>query len=313
MTKQLNIRPLNVVTAFALLTSTAAYASPAQDVNQADGAYKQYIVQFHAPVTKITPELFLQSQAVSLINEIGSQAIKTLPSVNAISARLSVTQLEQLNHHSWVKWIEEDPIRHLQSEFTSYAINRIQANQLSDTNTANIKVWIPDTGIDLGHEDLPGSANITGEVINTQTDWQVDTNGHGTHMAGLIAAIGDNGIGIKGVNPNEHIKLHIVKITDNPIWNNVRSSDVIAAVERCTDAGANIINMSIAGEQSSQTEELAMQAAFDEGILLVGAAGNDGNANYQYPASYSSVIAVAATNAQMHKTNTGTNPKAMTR
>jgi serine protease len=90
----------------------------------------------------------------------------------------------------------------------------------------------------------------------------------------------------------------VVKIIDNPGWWPFRGSDLIAAIDRCKTAGANIINMSIAGSNSSVAEQQAMQLAYDAGILLVGASGKGGNADHKYPASYDSVISVAAVDSQ---------------
>ena len=279
---------------------------------------QRYIVMFdheisqnHQQSEKITGKIsvfgkqgFSQAQARHLISTIGGQAIHALPSISGMAAQLSNQQLKQLKNNPQVTLIEADPLRTFQAEVQPYGVGQIQADQLSDGNTDNIKICIPDTGISMGHEDLPGPTNITGEVSNTLTvemdigEWSEDAYGHGTHMAGTIAAIGSNNLGIAGVNPGGNIKLHVVKIVDNPGWWPFRGSDLIAAVERCQAAGANIINMSIAGDNSSVAEQQAMQAAYDAGILLIGASGKGGSSAQKYPASYDSVISAAAIDAQ---------------
>ncbi|MFT4925933.1 MAG: serine protease, partial [Phenylobacterium sp.] len=246
---------------------------------------------------------FSSANANQLVSSVGGSVFHALPSISAIAAQLTPQQLRELKRNPQVALIEADPLRHFETESQPYGVTHVQANQLSDSHTGNIKICIPDTGIDINHEDLI-SGNITGEVSNTLTvemdigQWYEDSYGHGTHMAGTIAAVGGNNIGISGVNPGGHIKLHVVKIVDNPGWWPFRGSDLIAAVERCQAAGANIINMSISGAKSSVAEQQAMQAAFDSGILLVSASGKSGNGDYQYPASYDSVISVAATDQQ---------------
>lgn len=279
---------------------------------------QRYIVMFdheisqnHQQSTKTTGQLsvfdkqeFSPTQASNMINTIGGQTIHALPSISGMAVQLSDQQLKQLKSNPQVALIEPDPLRTFQAEVQPYGIGQIQADQLSDANTGNIKICITDTGIALGHEDLPDASNITGEVSNTLTaemdigEWSQDTYGHGTHMAGTIVAVGGNNLGISGINPGGNIKLHVVKIVDNPGWWPFRGSDLIAAVERCQAAGANIINMSIAGNNSSVAEQQAMQAAYDAGVLLIGASGRGGSSEHKYPASYDSVISAAAIDAQ---------------
>jgi serine protease len=270
----------------------------------------RYIILFNNKATAKTADIntvfdgkkFSTAKATNLISAIGGQTLRALPSVSGMAAQLTPQQLKQLQSSPQIMRIEANPKRIFQAEVSPYGIAQIQADQLSNSNTGNIKICIPDTGIDLNHEDL-ASGNITGEVSNTLTietdigQWSTDSYGHGTHMAGTIAAIGGNDTGIVGVNASGNIKLHIVKVVSNPGWWPFYGSDLIAAVERCQAAGANIINMSIAGSKSSVAEQQAMQAAYDAGILLVGASGKNGSSAHSYPASYDSVISVAATDS----------------
>ncbi len=245
---------------------------------------------------------FSSANATELVSRIGGDVIHTLPSVSGMAVQLNPQQVAALKRDGQVSKIEVDPRRHFETESQPYGITKVQADQLSDSNTASIKICIADTGIDLNHQDLV-SGNITGEVSNTLTieadigEWSTDTYGHGTHMAGTIAAVGGNNLGTVGVNPGGNIKLHVVKIVENPGWWPFYGSDLIAAVERCQVAGADIINMSIAGSQSSEAERVAMQAAYDAGVLLVAASGKGGSAAHSYPASYESVISAAATDS----------------
>jgi hypothetical protein len=102
----------------------------------------------------------------------------------------------------------------------------------------------------------------------------------------------NNNLGVVGVTPGT-VQLYIVRVFGNDgLW--AYSSDLIDAANRCASAGANIISMSLKSSSSSSTQ----QAKFDElnaqGILSIAAAGNDGDTSFSYPASYSSVISVAA-------------------
>lgn len=123
------------------------------------------------------------------------------------------------------------------------------------------------------------------------SNWSTDLCGHGTHVAGTINAV-NNTLGVVGVSPGD-VSLYILKVFGDDC-SGVSSSDLVAAAHRCQNAGANVINMSLGGPFKSRTEQRAFQQLYDDGILPFAAAGNDGNCRKSYPASYDSVISVAA-------------------
>jgi len=170
-------------------------------------------------------------------------------------------------------------------------------------------VCIIDSGYSNGHEDLPfllpgdASPNTgTGDPLAPSTICH-----HGTHVAGTIAALSGNGKGVVGVNPKDYVGLHIVKVfeddTTSPSgcgWG--YSSDLVAALDACVTAGNGkklIVNMSLGGPVKTRTEERAFGNAYNAGVLSVAAAGNDGNTRHSYPASYNSVISVAAVDSAL--------------
>jgi len=164
-------------------------------------------------------------------------------------------------------------------------------------STGGVRVGVLDSGIDLMHPDLAGKvvacagANSgTGLVVPSAC---ADDHGHGTHVAGTIAAIVDNGVGVAGVAPDA--QLAVFKALNAP--GEGFYSDVIAGIRwlRVTGA-ARVINMSIGGPASASLDrELAATAA--AGVLLVGAAGNEGNDTANYPAYHRDVMSVAAVNS----------------
>ena len=232
----------------------------------------------------------------------GATSLMHLNDLQASVAELSDDQVEQLRNEDAVAYVEPDPVRYLLAEDTPYGITRVQADQLLDGATVDSKVCIIDSGYDINHPDLP-NAGITGGVTSQYAgNWNHDGNGHGTHVAGTIAALGGNGIGVVGVNPSGQLGLHIVKIfNNNGDW--AYGSDLIRAIEQCSDSGATVVNMSLGGPGSSQSERQAMQNFYDNGMLLVAAAGNDGNNRYSYPASYDAVYSVAATDSDNNHAN----------
>ena len=180
------------------------------------------------------------------------------------------------------------------SEVLEWNVDRIDADLAWGESTGSgVTVAVVDTGIDKYHPDLAdnilGGLNFVykGRKL-TPSKWD-DDNGHGTHVAGIIAAT-DNEIGVIGVAPEA--KLYAVKVLDasGSGW----LSDVVAAVELCVDDQMDVVNMSLGTTYDYPLLEQACQVAAEAGILLVAAAGNEG-ADVLYPAAYSSVIAVGAT------------------
>ncbi len=268
---------------------------------------QRYIIQLTTPANSklrhTSSDLFNIRQ---VIQQSHGRVLKSLPGVHAVVAELTQQQARQLTSLPGVARVELDPIRYLQAETPSWGIDVVQAHEVSDALTGNIKVCIADTGYELDHDDLPGGSSVTGEVVDLPEgnpdlgDWFNDAYGHGSHIAGTIAAIGGNNQGVAGINPSGAINLHVVKIVDNPNAWTLYGSDLIEAVNRCVDAGANIINLSISGPDASAAEEEAMNHALQQGALIIGAGGNRGSTTRYYPAGYDSVVAVNAVDEQLN-------------
>ena len=241
-----------------------------------------------------------QGAATILRNALVSEA-RHVPEFNFSVAKLSLEQISELNNSGAVEYIEVDAKRYLYAESVPYGITMVQAPLVSDAYTSNIKACIIDTGYTLGHPDLP-SSGVTGYAFSGHGSWSSDGNGHGTHVAGTIAAIGRNNIGVVGVNPSAKLGLHIVKIFNNS-GNWTTASNLVTAIQSCKNAGAKVVNMSLGGSSSTATEQNALASFYQGGMLLVAAAGNAGNSSLSYPASYSSVMSVAAVDSSRNRAN----------
>ncbi|BDX08568.1 S8 family serine peptidase [Planctobacterium marinum] len=233
---------------------------------------------------------------VRLANEhlrsLGATPIKAIESHNMMVVNMDKKTFNTVANHHSVATAEEDPKRHLMAQTTPYGIPMVQADQLFQNNLSARKVCVIDTGYNLGHPDLPDQNNgASGDANNGSVgNWYNDGNGHGTHVAGTIAALANNE-GVVGVYPG--VDIHAVKIfNDSGSW--TFASDLITGIQQCADAGANVVNMSLGGGSSSTAESNAMQNFADQDILLIAAAGNDGNSSFSYPASYDAVVSVAA-------------------
>lgn len=123
----------------------------------------------------------------------------------------------------------------------------------------------------------------------------VDTVGHGTHVAGIIAAVANNGVGVAGVAPESRVLPIRVLGPDG----RGRSGDVVTAVRLAADLGARVINLSLGGDQESPALTEAIRYATDKNALVIAAAGNDGpSAAPKWPAASDLTIAVAFTDQQ---------------
>jgi serine protease len=143
----------------------------------------------------------------------------------------------------------------------------------------------------------PAFLNVEGSEIDLPDNvrWDQPIDSHGTHVSGIILAQGGNNEGIVGVIPNnQNICVLVARaFGDDPLVG-TRMSATNLAVEWCADNGARVINMSLGGGGDSETGRDLMQKVTAEGILVVAAAGNEGNSSLKYPASYGEVMAVSA-------------------
>lgn len=242
-------------------------------------------------------------QGRASVRGAGAEVLLELGPQNAVAARIPTQALAGLRNNPNIEYIERDPPRYPMAQSVPYGITMVQANPaatggLAPGNQQTPKVCIIDSGYHLGHEDLPSGGLISGHPDG----WNTDGCGHGTHVAGTIAAL-NNDEGVVGVIASGPIAIHNIKVFDNSCgWS--YASGLIDAANRCQQAGANVINMSLGCVDTgrggpfacaSSTENSTFQNLYDNhNILSIAAAGNAGTTQKSYPASYASVVSVAA-------------------
>lgn len=258
----------------------------------------------------------------SEVESAGGKVVRELGRASAFAVRMPTAAVAALQASASVDFVEPDVERRLLgvqtrtmeatakplaaavdtptsgSEVLPYGIAMVQANQVHDALTGNRKLCIVDSGYDRTHEDLARNylnGNVTGVNLTTSGTWDSDENTHGSHVAGTVAALGGNGVGVVGVNPGGYLKLHIAKVFDAS--GSAESSVVMDAVARCADAGANIISMSLGGGDPSQAERRVFRSLLNEGVLTIAAAGNAGDTSTSFPAGYEEVMSVGALDA----------------
>jgi len=260
----------------------------------------------------------LRLQRVKLRKGLSEQAAMALYTASEI--------VEQVEKHAlrYPNTIPDDTYFNQQ-----WGPTKIQAPQAWDViqGSPEVIVAVIDTGVDYQHPDLtdniwintaelnglPGVDDDNNGYIDDIRGWDfagndennplpdsdpMDVDGHGTHVAGIIAAEGNNGLGITGIN--WQAKIMVLKVeADNGIY--FEDFAIIQAIEYAIDNGAKIINCSFGGEQSSGIEENAFAGLKNAGIFAVCAAGNDGldtdvTGQEYFPSGYDleNIISVAA-------------------
>jgi serine protease len=232
------------------------------------------------------------AQAESAVRAAGGRVHLKLDRHNVIAVSVPATALQGLRNNPNIVYVEADTPRYPLGQTTPYGIKNVQAPETWAVGAEGqgIKVCVIDSGINANHEDFAG-VSMTGYASSGQS-WNTDSCGHGTHVAGTIAAV-NNTAGVVGVSPGK-VSLHVVKVFDGETCGWSYASTLVDAASRCESAGAKVINMSLGGSLSSRTEATAFADLNSRGILSIAAAGNDGNNRHSYPASYDSVMSVAA-------------------
>jgi thermitase len=231
--------------------------------------------------------------------------------------------LEKLERDPYVGYAEQNVYNYGQATpndpdyNNQYHLPKVKAPEAWDKSKGNgVLVAVLDSGIDTSHPDLGSkiieSRNFAGNYsrygINSSNTHE-DKFGHGTHTAGIVAAVTDNGKGVASGCPE-------CKILNGKVLNddNRGTQDVLAeGIDWAASKGAKVINISISGSELQVLQE-AINAAWNKGIVIVTAAGNCGDENHSlngcpqrnqkmYPAGYDNVITVASTDSSDKKSS----------
>jgi len=277
------------------------------------GIFISPAIAVNARPTEVTVIIrFKQRIDLDVIAAVKGQVLKTYKAIPAVAARVDVSSIEVLKTNSRVAYVEAEKERRIQGQLDEvlappgsvqppqalpWGVDRIDAERVWRKNEGDgINVAVIDTGVDPDHPDLV--ANIEGVHSAVPPDiYTVDDHyGHGTHVAGTIAAA-NNEIGVVGVGPK--IDLWIVKASAGGI---LLTKDLLESYDFVINSwfdddpknNIQVVSMSYGGGYSAIEAEM-LREAWDMGIILVAAAGNEGGAVI-YPAALPFVIAVSAMN-----------------
>jgi thermitase len=261
----------------------------------------QIIVKFKEDVCEETQLKIHHKYKCTILDhnkELDFQVLHSKRDINTlikIYNKLEEVEYAEPNHMLKAFYTPNDPFFAYQ-----YGPQKVQAPDAWDVTTSNgnIKIAIIDTGVQLNHPELaiklwPGYNFVEGNLNPN------DGNGHGTHVAGIAGALTENSLGIAGIAPSASIIP--VRALDNS--GNGTLSNIANAITYSTNAGAKVINLSLGSSQGSITLENAINHAWNQGVVIVAAAGNEASNTLTYPAAYQNVIAVASTDINDQKSD----------
>lgn len=213
-----------------------------------------------------------------------------------------------------ISFVPNDPYYSL----SQWGVQRIYADQAWDLTlgSKNVTIAILDTGIDYTHEDLAANMWNDSSGYHGYDFWNDDHNPmddningyssgvwepglyiyHGTHVAGVVGAVTNNGVGIAGV---AQVRLMAVKVMNDS--GEGTDATVAQGIQYAVDNGADIITMSLGVDSPTLALSNAVNYAAAHHVLMAAAAGNDGSSSVSYPAAYPHVIAVGATDRFDHR------------
>ena len=275
--------------------STIVLANPpGNEAPVTDFSSEQILVKFKPDV--ILPE------AAEIHRQLGGQVRETVPGIGVQVVTVPKGQVKDkvkaYSSNPRVAYAEPDFVAEVvgtpddPSLGSQWGMVKVEAPKAWDvtTGSSSINIAILDTGVDLDHPDL--ADKVVSNVNFSDSPTMDDVYGHGTHVAGIAAASTNNGIGVAGLGYDTTI-MNVKVLRDN---GSGFHSWIAAGIVWAVDNGAKIINLSLGGGDTSQTLEDAVDYAWSKGVVVVAAAGNNGNSYMMYPAAYPNCIAVAATN-----------------
>lgn len=240
--------------------------------------------------------IFKNSINHELIKKVQGTVQYEYEAIHAVAMTVQTSQIPILEKDESVLTIQKDQSIQVENEQVTWGNLKTKAEESKKVGLTGkgTKIAILDTGADPTHPDL----NLVGGecLLDYCPHSFSDDNGHGTHVAGIIGAQ-KNSIGIAGIVPDATI--YAIKVLDDDGFGS--TSTVMAGIDWAIQHDIDIINLSLSTPKSDLALKMMLDKAYQAGLLIVSAAGNDGTIDglentVEYPAKYASVIAVASLN-----------------
>ncbi|MCV0403147.1 MAG: S8 family serine peptidase [Chloroflexi bacterium] len=300
-------RAISTILVLALLVIPAAPAAAAEDPEPAKTPPAGEIVPGEVVVkwrdAGRGPEV-ARTRGLAIVAELGAPG-KGMPAVVSTKGRPVADVLAELRADPNVAYAEPNYAVALAVDEGStaavsvndpktagqYSLDRMRVRDAwSLSKGGDGVVAVLDTGVQANHPDLSGRVLPGYDFVNNDSD-AADDNGHGTWVAGIIAAKPNDGYGIAGISWSD--KILPVKIMNREGRGD--TADLTSGIVWAADHGATVINLSVGGFPSSSYVQDAVNYAWNKGVVLVGAAGNNGIQEDFYPAAFPNVVSVSAT------------------
>ncbi len=275
--------------AFGLLFTAATYAAPPSVAGQ-------ILVKPAKGTTEVDIHALLSFHGAAEVDSIPGLDVRIMQ----VPARALEAVLAALARNPKIEFAEPDFIAQANATANDpyygnqWHLAKIQAPSAWDvtTGTASTVIAVIDTGANYSHPDLQGKLLAGYDFVNSDSD-PSDDNGHGTGVAGAAAAASNNSTGVASVAwACPVMPLKALDASGSGSYSNIAK-----AINYAADNGARVINMSLGATSSSLTLQNAVDYAWSKGVVLVAAAGNNGNNTPVYPAACKNVVAVSATNS----------------
>ena len=284
-----------------------------------------------AELTKTLNELSFVSSIEAMLTPIDADATELddyikLDVNDKFDINLAISEIGQISGVEWIEPNEELQLELLKTkapetktDFVSSVNDPLSERQwnMQTLNMASYyelfkskdyqpiktaKLFILDSGVDRKHEDL--RLNFASHTAQDRSANESDSHGHGTHCAGVAAAVTNNGVGIASMNPgSEWVTVSSVKVMNNFGFGS--QARIIEGIIEAVDAGADVISMSLGGKSTQIKEEAYLDAidyAESHNVIIIAAAGNNaGDAAEITPANSEKIIVVTALDKQLKK------------
>ncbi len=268
--------------------------APTDAPTVAPAATRDFVVTF-APGTNATAR-------ASILADAGAEVVDTIAPLRMAVIRVVTgsSVVATLQDRTEVVRVEPDRVREAEAApddpgyADQWSLGRIGWDRVHDTldPTGSVVVAVLDTGVDAEHSDLAGRL-VSGVSLVPGGDPMADPNGHGTAMAGIIAAVTDNGEGIAGIGWSG---VKVMPVTVLGVDGLGQDSDIIEGIVWAVDHGASVVNLSFSNPGYSAALQAAVDYAWDHDVVVVAATGNDGSSAPTYPAGDRGVVGVSNTN-----------------
>jgi serine protease len=282
---------LAAVGVFALPSGSADWAPVSYGLTTSPERMVPATVSEEAPARVVSTTLDSDGRPVVTVKEATDKASAIKLVEDAQSAENAVGVEMDAKVYAIGVPTGSDPSRSQQ-----WSLDKIRTAEAWQRSTgAGVKVAVIDSGVDATHPDLQGNVLSGFDAITDRAGSTTDRHGHGTHVAGTIAAVTGNNVGVTAVAPD--VKILPVKVLSDSGSGNM--SDTAEGIVWAADNGAQVINMSLGSTTKVAAVSNAISYARSKGVTVIAAVGNDREKGSptSYPAADAGVIGVAATDS----------------